>query len=325
MAFIHHSNASRFSIQAQAEAVVCMKNLSNWTPAVAEIRTWPEYTPQPLRTLPGLAQRLGVNQVFVKDESKRFGGDLGSFKALGAPYAVYKILADVVYAKTGVRPSSAELRTFRYRDITQRVTVCVATDGDQGRGLAYGAQVLGCRCVVYIHRHVSEGRADRIKELGAVVIRVDGEYEASVSRAKEDARMHEWLFVSSTSWSDFDNDIPQHVMNAYMVVVEEAFSAIPVLDSITHVFVCGGVGCIAAAIFQGFYTCLHDNHSSEMPRFIVVEQSEADCLLQSAMAGEIRKSQGSLRTLTAGLACRMEGAPLACERLCRSPRYHFGR
>ncbi|KAB8273735.1 pyridoxal-phosphate dependent enzyme-domain-containing protein [Aspergillus minisclerotigenes] len=265
MAFLHHLNASRFSIQAQTEAAVCMKNLSNWTPGVAEIRTWPEYTPQPLRTLP--ASRKNWEQEF-------------------GPHQPSCVLLD--------------------RDITKRVTVCVATDGNQGRGLAYGVQVFGCRCVVYIHRHVSEGRVDRIKDC-AVVIRVDREYEASVSRAKEDASMNDWFFVSSTSWSDFDNDIPQHVMVAYMVVVEEAFSAIPVLDSITHVFVCGGVGSIAAAIFQGFYTRLHDNHSSEMPRFIVVEPSEVDCLLQSAMAGETRKSQGSLRTLMAGLACR---APL---------------
>lgn len=92
--------------------------------------------------------------------------------------------------------------------------MCVASDGDQGRELAYGAQLFGCRCVVYIHSQVSEGRADITKELGAVVIRVNGEYKASVSRAKEDARMNNWFFVSSTSWPDFDNDIPQHVMNA---------------------------------------------------------------------------------------------------------------
>ncbi|OGM49688.1 hypothetical protein ABOM_001805 [Aspergillus bombycis] len=304
MAFFHHANASRFSIQAQTEAATCMKNLSNWTPALAEIRTWPEYLPQPLRTLPGLAHKLGINQLFVKDESKRFGADVGSFKALGAPYAVYQILADEVFAKTGTRPSSAELRTPTYHDITKRVTVCVATDGNQGRGLAYGAQVFGCRCVDYIHSHVSEGRADKMKELGAVVIRVDGEYEASVSRAKEDARMNGWFFVSSTSWSDFDNDIPQHVMNAYMVVLEEAVSAIPMLDRITHVLVCGGVGSIAAAIFQGFYTRIRGNRLSNAPRFIVVEPCEADCLLQSAKAGEVRKSEGSLHTLMAGLACR---------------------
>ncbi|CAI7676827.1 unnamed protein product [Penicillium palitans] len=199
MQYTHLSNPARSSQEAKSAAAVCIKNLSQWAIAVEEIRTWPEYSPQPLRTLPGFAQKVGVDQLFVKDESKRFGSDIGSFKALGAPYAVYMILAEEVYAKTGVRPSSAELRTSKYHDITRNVVVCVATDGNQGRGLA-------------------DGRADRMKNLGAVVIRVDGEYEASVARAKEDARMNGWYFVSSTSWSDFDNDVPQHVMNAYMVL-----------------------------------------------------------------------------------------------------------
>jgi diaminopropionate ammonia-lyase len=311
MQYIHISNPARFSQEAESAAAVCIKNLSQWAVAVEEIRTWPEYSPQPLRTLPGFAQKVGIDQLFVKDESKRFGSGIGSFKALGAPYAVYRILAEEVYAKTGARPSSAELRTSKYHDITQNVVVCVATDGNQGRGLAYGAQVFGCRCVNYIHNHVSGGRADRMKKFGAVVIRIDGEYEASVARAKEDARMNGWYFVSSTSWSDFDNDVPRHVMNAYMVVLHEAFSMIPAIDKITHVFVCGGVGSIAAAIFQGIYNHFYKVQKSsavpttvKMPRFVVVEPSEADCLLQSANNGEACESKGSLRTLMAGLACR---------------------
>ena len=286
-----------------------MQNLADWMPAVDEIRTWPEYTPQPLRTLPGLAKKVEIDQLFAKDESMRFGQDLGSFKALGAPYAVYRILADEVHKKTGVRPSSAELRTSKYYEITQQVTVCVATDGNQGRGLAYGAQVFGCRCVDYIHGHVSDGRAKMMKDLGAVVIRIDGEYEASVARAKEDARMNGWYFVSSTSWSDFDNDVPQHVMNAYMVVLEEALNTIPSVEHITHVFVCGGVGSIAAAIFQGFYRRFLQISKTTtpppaFPRFVVVEPKEADCLLQSDVNGEARQSEGTLHTLMAGLACR---------------------
>ncbi|CAG8088687.1 unnamed protein product [Penicillium olsonii] len=306
MEYSHYYNSSRLTTETETAAATCMQNLSKWMPAVNEIRTWPEYTTQPLRTLPNLAHKLGVQEIFVKDESRRFGTELGSFKALGAPYSVYKILAEEVHAKKGVWPTSAELRTDKYHDITQNITVCVATDGNQGRGLAYGAKIFGCRCVDYIHNHVSEGRAKRMMDLGAIVIRIDGEYEASVGRAKEDARMNGWYFVSSTSWSDFDNDVPQHVMNAYMVVLEEAVALTPQLDHISHVFVCGGVGSIAAAIFQGFYTHLSRDQTTpaHMPRFILVEPSEADCLLQSAKSGQMRQSNGTLRTLMAGLACR---------------------
>ena len=176
MEYRHHHNTRRLSKQAESNAALCMKNLTHWASAVREVQPWPEYHPQPLRALPGLAKKLG----------------------------------------RGMRPSPADLRAAKYRNITQRVPVCVATDGNQGRGHAYGAKYFGCRCIAYIDGHVSDGRAEAIKELAAVVISIDGEYEASVARAKEDARMNGWYFVSSTSCSDFDNDMTQHVMNAYI-------------------------------------------------------------------------------------------------------------
>ena len=48
--------------------------------------TIPGYEATPLTPLDHLAQRLGVAQVLVKDESKRFG--LNAFKALGGSYAM---------------------------------------------------------------------------------------------------------------------------------------------------------------------------------------------------------------------------------------------
>ncbi|KAJ0108239.1 hypothetical protein J7T55_000204 [Diaporthe amygdali] len=307
MEYFHHVNPNRLDSAAEAHAAECIRNLAKWESAVAEIRTWPEYSPQPLHTLPNLAKKLAISQLYVKDESKRFGTGLGSFKALGAPYAVYRILADEVHKHTGSRPSAAELRTDKYRHITSKVTVCVATDGNQGRGLAYGAKVFGCRCVDYIHAHVSSGREEAMMNLGAIVIRIDDEYEASVARAKEDALLNGWHFVSSTSWTDFDHGIPQDVMNAYMMVFQETLEKLPSADVVTHMFVCGGVGSIAAALFQGFYT-RHKNKgidlASKMPRCILVEPIQADCLFQSVKNGELRNSAGTLDTMMAGLACR---------------------
>lgn len=310
MKYTHHFNSRQLSPSTEAAAATCVQNLSQWSDAVKEIRGWPEYSPQPLHDLNGFARHMGISKLYVKDESRRFGTTLGSFKALGAPYAVYKILAKAVHDRVSVYPPSEQLRSGKYRDITQHVTVCVATDGNQGRGLAYGAKIFGCRCVDYIHSHVSSTRAEMMKDLGATVIRVDGEYEASVERAKEDARMNGWHFVSSTSWGDFDHDIPRHVMNAYMVVVEETLGILQSAERITHVFVCGGVGSIAAAVFLGFFRHYEAKQSfradpeAALPRLIVVEPTEADCLLQSAKTGNLHQSEGNLQTLMAGLACR---------------------
>lgn len=152
--YSHHFNTARETPAAAERAAAAVENLLGWDGAVREIKGWPEYEPQPLRSLDGAARRLGLSKLYYKDESQRFGKELGSFKALGAPYAVASLLADEVERQTGVRPTAAQLRSGEFKEITGRVTVCVATDGNQGRGLAYGAQVFGCRCVDYIHGHV---------------------------------------------------------------------------------------------------------------------------------------------------------------------------
>jgi diaminopropionate ammonia-lyase len=295
----HTANPRRLTAPALQAAETAVHNLQGWDATVAEIGSWPEYRAQPTWSLPRTAERLGLGGVYYKDESRRFGRRLGSFKALGAPYTVFTLLRDAVQDRTGLRPTAHELQSGKYADITSRVTVCVATDGNQGRGLAYGARTFGCRCVVYIHAGVSAGRKAAMEDLGAVVIRTDGEYEESVDRAKQDAAMNGWSFVSSTSWADFAEAIPRRVMNGYMVMVEEAVAQVPEPERITHVVMQGGVGSIAAAIFLGFAARVPGTAA----RFVVVEPAEADCLYRSAAAGRPTPSGGTNKTMMAGLAC----------------------
>ena len=50
------------------------------------------YNSSPLVNLKSLSKKLKINNLFVKDESNRFG--LNAFKVLGASYAIYHILKD---------------------------------------------------------------------------------------------------------------------------------------------------------------------------------------------------------------------------------------
>ena len=49
-------------------------------------RSFPMYAPTPLARLPETAKALGVGEIYVKDESHRFG--LNAFKVLGGSYAI---------------------------------------------------------------------------------------------------------------------------------------------------------------------------------------------------------------------------------------------
>lgn len=265
--------------------------------AQASIVQWPGYAPTPLRHLPGLAAQMKVGGVYYKDEAGRFG--LGSFKALGGAYAVNRLLLRQLQAHTGNASLTLDdLKSPAYKDFIAGLTVTCATDGNHGRSVAWGAKNAGCQCVIYIHEHVSTGREQAIASYGAMVVRVPGNYDDSVRQAAEDAKEHGYFVVSDTSYPGY-MDVPKDVMQGYTVMVQEALDQIASGKPVTHVFIQGGVGGLAAAV------CAHmwERLGAQRPRLIVVEPNKADCLFQSAVQGKPVTVTGDLNTVMAGLAC----------------------
>ncbi|MCB1956149.1 MAG: diaminopropionate ammonia-lyase [Rhodocyclaceae bacterium] len=272
--------------------------------AEAAIRAWPGYAPSPLRTLPALADALGLATLYYKDEGGRFG--LGSFKALGGAYAVYRLIARGIAARQGgALPPPAEILAGRYRSEVADMTVTCATDGNHGRSVAWGAQLFGCRCVIYIHATVSEGRREAIARYGAEVVRVPGNYDDSVRHAAAEAARHGWTVVSDTTYEGY-RDIPIDVMHGYGVMAREIVRQIP--EPPTHVIVQAGVGALAASVCAAFWLAW----GPARPRFVVVEPVNAACLYQSGLAGHPVAVHGDLDTVMAGLACG-EVSPVAWE------------
>jgi diaminopropionate ammonia-lyase len=260
-----------------------------------EISAWPGYAPTPLVSLPGLAAAAGIRDLWYKDEGGRFG--LGSFKALGGAYAVGRLLTREVEAKGGVPTTTAELRAGKHRDIAQEITVCTATDGNHGRSVAWGAQLFGCNCIIYIPGTVSEGRKAAMERFGADVRRVEGNYDDSVRQIAEDAERNGWFLVSDTSHPGY-TEIPCDVMHGYTVMAGETIQQFPDGATPTHVFVQGGVGGLAAAVCA----CFWQTYGSERPRLVIVEPDKAACFYESARAGSPVTVMGDLDTVMGGLA-----------------------
>ena len=259
------------------------------------ITAWPGYASTPLVSLPDAAAAARVAAVYWKDEGSRFG--LGSFKALGGAYAVMRVLqAELARRGAANAATAAELAEGRYRDATRAVTVTCATDGNHGRSVAWGAERFGCRCVVFVHEGVSQGRRDAIARTGAEVREVPGTYDDSVRAARRAAETEGWHVVSDTSYAGY-TEVPRDVMQGYRLMAEEAAATLPRPPS--HAFVQGGVGGMAAAVSAQ----MRATHGADAPRLVVVEPDRAACLLASAEAGQPASLDGPLDTVMAGLAC----------------------
>lgn len=272
--------------------VICVAKA---TDAIRDIKTWPAYAVTPMHSLASMAETVDVKSIWYKDESQRFG--LKSFKALGGAYAVARQLQQALEQRIGSRPTIAELLEGRWKSEVAELVVSCATDGNHGRSVAWGAQMFGCGCVIYIHRDVSEGRKQAMEAFDAEVIRIRGNYDDSVRQAAADAIAEDRIIVSDTSYPGY-MEIPKDVALGYTVMLSEIVEQLNG-DIPTHVFVQGGVGGLASAISGYFW----DLWGDKRPRLVVVEPEQANCLQLSAKAGEPVVVEGGLETLMAGLAC----------------------
>lgn len=269
-------------------------NRAGFDNAEKEISNWDGYVETPLIDLPGLAGRLGIGDLRYKHEGPRFG--LGSFKALGGAYAVLRTVQRELSKSIGKLADPFDVRRGLYAQQTKAITVISATDGNHGRSVAWGAAQFHTNCRIYIHAEVSKHRADVMRNLGAEVVRVDGDYDATVAQTRADAEKHGWLIVSDTSWPGYTQP-PLDVMAGYGVMAREIVQSY--VTPPTHVFLQGGVGGLAAAVSAVFY----QEWGFDAPRVVIVEPELAPCLFASARANEATSVEISKETIMAGLSC----------------------
>ena len=279
-----------------AEALALMQG-SEMEKVMAFHMSFPQYCPTPLVKLSVLAEKFGIRGIYVKDESHRFM--LNAFKVLGGSYAIARYIAKItekdIAEMTYQRLTSKELR----EEIGQ-ITFFTATDGNHGRGVAWAANKLGQKAVVYMPAGSSPTRLANIRAEGAQASIIDGNYDDAVRlAAAESAKTPKSVVVQDTAWEGYE-EIPGWIMQGYGTMAAETkaqlaeYAAVP-----THIFVQAGVGSLAGAV-QGFFAAAGGNAS---PAVTVVEPLVADCLFQSAKARDYRTVSGAMQTIMAGLAC----------------------
>lgn len=231
----------------------------------------------PMVALPALAGELGVSSIHIKDEGFRLG--LGSFKALGGSYAVIRLVLEEAGKRLSREVDVSELHSPDVAAVAKTMTVACATDGNHGRSVAQGANLVGAKAAIFVHSGVSDERVAAIARFGADMIGVDGTYDDSVREASKVSGERGWIIVSDTSWPGYER-IPGLVMQGYTAIFREALRKLP--EPPTHVFVQSGVGGIAASA-AGYLSIVM---GSKRPIFTVVDPSRAACIVESAKAGK---------------------------------------
>jgi diaminopropionate ammonia-lyase len=252
----------------------------------------PGFAPTPLRRLDALAARLGLGELWAKDERARWG--LGSFKSLGGAFAVVDLAADILSRRENRPVSPADIFAGRAPK-AHEMTVAAATAGNHGRAVAFGAQLAGARAVIFVYGDVPQAQTQAIADLGAELVTVKGDYEAACGAAAKACAEQGWIMVSDVAAKDY-TEIPQRIMRGYSVLAAEALEQSP--HPPTHIVLQAGVGGLATPVASYFSNCL-----SPRPRIAVVEAATVPCLMESARHNQETRTESSGATNLNRLDC----------------------
>lgn len=242
------------------------------TAVAALLKQCPVHKMTPLLECPELAVLAGIGRLVVKDERSRMG--LGSFKALGAAYAIAREAAAV----GGDLDEALQGRTY-----------VTASAGNHGMSVAAGARIFGAAAVVYLSEAVPKSFATKLEDLGATVMWAGADYEASMVAAGKAADQNGWTLLSDGSWPGYV-DLPFRVMEGYRQIaleIAEQSNGVP-----THVLLQAGVGGLAAALAAQLRLAWGD-----APQMIVVEPDAAPALMESIRAGRVIETQGPVSVM----------------------------
>lgn len=261
--------------------------------------SFPQYQPTPLYCLSSLAAHLGVEAIWVKDESQRFG--LNAFKVLGGAYAIGQYLS----TRLELALEDLSFERLRSEEIKSRlgdITFVTATDGNHGRGIAWAASALGQKSVVYMPKGASQIRLENIRKEGAEASITDLNYDDAVRLADRYAKDHDGVLVQDSSWEGY-MDIPTWIMQGYATLMDEAIQQLQAqgAEVPTHVFLQAGVGSFAGSMLGYLVSAFKERY----PVTVIVEPEDAACLYQSIGAGDgiPHPVTGDMPTIMAGLAC----------------------
>ncbi|CZS88058.1 hypothetical protein WAI453_000456 [Rhynchosporium graminicola] len=259
----------------------------------------PRYNTTPLVPLPGIAKELGIAQLFVKDESSRFG--LSAFKILGASWATKRSLEK----RLGLDSSQSPMSLQQLASVAQAAdfTLYAATDGNHGRAVARMAKYLGIKARIFVPSMLDFEAKEKITNEGANLEIFDGSYDQTVVKTKSLAESHpdgKGVLISDTALT-VEDETAAWIVEGNQTMFDEIEEQVFVETgerNISHVFTPVGVGSLVQAVTTHWQRM----EKANKPLIVTVEPETAACLKTSLEAGE-PKSVDAEYTICTGMCC----------------------
>ena len=227
----------------------------------------PNFTPQ------RLAEKLGLKQLWVKDESRN-------------PSASFKDRA-------------SSLLVARAREINAEVIVTAST-GNAGAALAGMAAAVGHKAVIFAPKTAPPAKIAQLLVYGSQVILVDGTYDDAVALAVEASNEFGW-YCRNTGYNPFTAEGKK---TAAFEIWENILLAGKV-DKPLSVFVSVGDGNIISGVHKGFRDLYALGWLKEMPRIFGVQSEGSAAIANAFLAGTEEIMSVSADTLADSISVDM--------------------
>ena len=171
-----------------------------------------------------------------------------------------------IYLKfEGGNPTGTQKDRIAFRQVWDALrrrfdAITVATCGNYGTAMALAASFAGLRCLIYIPQHYRTRRVHEMIDLGAEIIRVEGEYENAVIASRECAERQE-IYDANPGGANIALQL-----GAYGQIAYEIYDDLRDAPQVVAVPVSNG--STLAGIYKGFLSLYRRGKTSHMPRFV---------------------------------------------------------
>ncbi len=156
-------------------------------------------------------------------------------------------------------------------------TITLATCGNYGTAMALAASLSGLRCLIYIPQTFHTGRIQEMTDLGAEIIRVDGDYETAVKISFEHAKKSEFYDANPGG----DNTNLQ--LRAYGQIAYEIYDELRDAPLVVAIPVSNGT--TLAGIYKGFLSLYRRGKTSRIPRIVAGSSYNKNPIVQAYLKG----------------------------------------